>query len=263
MLADGTRCRHQGVPGGGGNIRPPSVAASMPKFRTLRCLLSHAALVVTSLWVVMASFAPAHATVVISNTPVYSDGGSGVIATDWKALIFTSGSTAARINSIAVGLNPWNFSDPLPAQRRVELALFTVVGGVPDRQIATTGLLTVDILQRRQMYTFNTGPDFSLAAWSQYAIVVRSDATGIKWGSVGDTNTAEPVASGGYAFNGFKATETSGANWNASFSNSSNAIVVDVTFLDTPIPTLSEWAMALLALLMGAGVVWRSARPSH
>ena len=78
------------------------------------------------------------ATVVITNTPNGTPGGSGVTDADLKALMFTSGAVPSTVNKISLGLNPpGSNTDPVPFQAKVEIALYSVVAGISSAQIAT------------------------------------------------------------------------------------------------------------------------------
>lgn len=207
----------------------------------------------------------AHAEVVISNTPNGTTGGNELSASRWKALQFTTNDRPARINAITLGLNPPGDTPPLqtaialPAQFNVELLLYSVVNGQPAAQIASTGPQSVNMTQRSQMYSFEVGPGFVLAPNTRYALVIRSDATGIKWGRLGDGVTT-PSSFTGYAYNGFSLTENTGATW-ADTNLSNNAVVIDVTFLAMPVPTLSAWAMIFMASFMALFAAWRLLKP--
>jgi hypothetical protein len=202
---------------------------------------------------VLAGWLPlgAHAAVVIANLPVATNGGSEVSATSWKALVFTTGSSATRIDRVVLGLNPF-FVVNVPSQAKVEIALFGSTASVPTVQLATTGLQDVSIQQLQQTYEFPIASGFNLAANTQYALVIRSDGSAIKWGN---TAGSQPTASGGFAYNAFAGSADSGATWTLGV-NTENALQLSVTApTPTPVPALSGWALAAFGLLLaGAGV---------
>ena len=212
----------------------------------------------------------ARAEVVISNTPNGTEGGSALSSTDWKALLFTTNADSARVNSVQVGLNPPGSTSPgsplytpLPATLNAELLIYTVVGGQPVTQIASTGLQPINMSQRKQMYPFVFPATVRLAPNTTYALVLRSDATGIKWGNQGNSGQGgtSPTAFAGYVYNGFSETVDTGVSWSSSTSLATlNAVSIDVTFLDVPIPTLSQWAGILMVLMLMVGAVWAMAR---
>lgn len=200
------------------------------------------------------------ATVVITNTPNGTLGGSTVSDTDLKALMFTTGGLQSTLNKISLGLNPPGTNTaPVPFQAKVEIALFSVIGGVPSAQLATTGLLDVNILQRQQMYDFNINPVFSLNANTPYALVVRSDSTGIKWGNTGNTGAGgtEPSGLGDFVYETMLQKDGLLSNW-APSTVRLNAVEINATLIP-PVPTLADWALVLLASFM-AFVAWRSLR---
>lgn len=192
----------------------------------------------------------AQAAVVISNSPNGTSGGSSLSQLDWKALLFTTNSVASRMESLTVGLNPLTPAG-LPATLKVELVLYALQGGVPAAQVATTGLQTVNLVQTQQDYTFNTGASFYLAPSTRYALVLRSDATGIKWGNTGGPSTT-PTAFDGYSVDGFLGSADAGASWVS--LPGINSVVVKVQNIPT-IPTLSPGALVGLALLLLSGLV--------
>lgn len=202
----------------------------------------------------------AQATVVITNTPNGTPGGTTVTDADSKALMFTSGAVPSTVNLVRLGLNPpGSNTNPVPAQGKVEIALFSVVAGIPSDQLATTGLLDVNIQQRQQMYDFNINPVFNLNANTPYALVVRSDSIGIKWGYTGHTGLGgtEPSGLGGFVYETMLQKDGLLGNW-APANVRVNAVEIHATLIP-PVPTLAEWAIVLLASFM-AFVAWRSRR---
>jgi hypothetical protein len=186
---------------------------------------------------------PVSAATVISNTPIATDGGTTVNNTDWKALIFTSASGNWTIDNVVLGLNPINIGS-VPSSPTVEVALYAVSGGVPTTQLATTGLQTVNINQLRQTYSLTT-TGFQLTGSTTYALVVRSDATGIKWGN---TATTEPSGSNGFSYTTFQGTGNSGSTWDGSSSVAKkNAIEINATFVPVGIPLLPGWMLMVMA----------------
>lgn len=217
-------------------------------------LLREARALLVCAGLVLAGWQPpgAHAAVVIANLPVATNGGSSVSATSWKALVFTTGSSATRIDRVVLGLNPL-FQINVPSQAKVEIALFGSAANVPTVQLATTGLQDVSIQQLQQTYEFPIASGFNLAANTQYALVIRSDGSAIKWGN---TAGSQPTASGGFTYNAFAGSADSGATWTSLGVNTENALQLSVTApTPTPVPALSGWALAAFGLLLaGAGV---------
>lgn len=199
---------------------------------------------------------PAVAVTVISNSPVATDGGTTVSNVDWKALIFTSGTGNWSIDNVVLALNPVNIAN-VPSSPKVEVALYSVAGGLPATQIATTGLQTVNINQLRQNYSLATS-GFQLSPATTYALVVRSDATGIKWGN---TATTEPTASAGFSYSTFQGTGNSGGSWDSGASiGKRNAVEVNASGGVVSVPVLSVWTMLLMAAVMAGMVVFMRPR---
>jgi hypothetical protein len=144
---------------------------------------------------------------------------------------------------VVLGLNPINIGS-VPSSPKVEVALYAVSGGVPTTQLATTGLQTVNINQLRQTYSLTT-TGFQLTGSTTYALVVRSDATGIKWGN---TATTEPSGSNGFSYTTFQGTGNSGSTWDGSSSVAKkNAIEINATFVPVGIPLLPGWMLMVMA----------------
>ncbi|MFM7533876.1 MAG: choice-of-anchor R domain-containing protein [Rubrivivax sp.] len=202
----------------------------------------------------------ARAAVVLSNVPIATNGGSPVTVTAWKALILTTGTAASTLDQVVLGLNP-EIEPNVPSQRKVEIALYGAAAGVPTVQQGSTGLLNVDIQQLRGTYTFPIPGGFSLSANTQYALVIRSDATGIKWGN---TSTSQPTGSGGFSYIGFSTSSDSEATWTSEAVNTKNVLQVNVTVAPpAQVPMASTWGVALLGLLMaGAGAGLLRRRPA-
>ena len=201
----------------------------------------------------------ASAEVVITNTPNGTLGGTTITDVEIKALMFTTGGVPATVNKISLGLNPAgsNFA-PVPVQAKVEIALYSVAAGIPSVQLATTGLLDVNILQRQQIYDFNISPVFNLQASTPYALVVRSDSAGIKWSNTGSPVTGtEPTALGGFVYVRFLGKDLVNTDWYETPSKL-NTVEINATLIP-PVPSLAAWTMALLASCM-AFVAWRTQR---
>lgn len=201
-------------------------------------------------WIVvclLSAGALAHGGVVISNTPNGSTGGSTLDAQNWKALLFTTNASEARIESVTLGLNPLTPAS-VPIQLKVEMALYSVQAGLPSLQLTTSGLQAVQLNQTQQTYVLATGSGFNLAPNTQYALVVRSDATGIKWGNTASPGGTTPTAYSGYTFDGFRLTTDGGATWTSPASNV-NTIVISVGEL-VSVPTLSKWTTLILMLFV-------------
>jgi hypothetical protein len=165
-----------------------------------------------------------HAEVVISNLPNTVTGGSTVSNGTWKAILFTTGSSPTQLASVVVGLNPPTGATP-PITPNVKVSLFSVSGGAPAAELTTTGLVSVDMQATQGLYTFFDASPFSLAASTSYALVVSSDASGIKWGR--NQNTT-PTASSGFQYDGFRQSLDGGGTWSSASISTDNAVAIDV-----------------------------------
>lgn len=197
--------------------------------------------------------AAARAAVVISNVPIATNGGSLLNLTEWKALIFRTGTAASTLDQVVLGLNPAVQAN-VPSQGKVEIALYSAPAGVPTVQQGSTGQLNVDIQQLQGTYTFPVPGGFSLAANTSYALVIRSDATGIKWGN---TATSEPAGSGGFSYDSFVSSTDSGASWIAAPpGGTKNVLQLSVTLAPpAQVPAVSTWGAVFFGLLVaGAGL---------
>jgi hypothetical protein len=191
----------------------------------------------------------AHAATLISNLPPATNGGSEVNSTLWKALVFTTGASTSSIDQVVLGLNPFN-PGSVPSQAKVEIALYATAAGTPSTQIRTTGLLSVDIQQLQGSYAFPLGAGFTLAANTQYALVVRSDASAIRWSNTAGT---QPTASSGFTYNTFVLSNNAGFSWTSAGVGMLNAVQLQGTQpAPARVPALSTWAMLALGLLIAA-----------
>jgi len=159
---------------------------------------------------------------VICNLPNTVPGGSTVTANVWKAMLFTTGPNRSNPQAITLGLNPATGA-VLPNNANVELAFYTVVEGIPAELVVSTGLQSVVISATGGLYDFSfASSSTALEANGHYALVVRSDAAGLKWGRNANSS---PIAASGFAFERFLGTDDSGENW-ASPSAEDNAVAM-------------------------------------
>ncbi len=184
------------------------------------------------------------AEVVISNLPNTVTGGSTVSNAIWKAMLFTTGSSPTQLDSVVVGLNPPTGATP-PITPQVKLSLFSASGGNPAAELLTTGLVSVDMQATQGLYTFFDSSFFSLAANTQYALVVASDAAEIKWGRNGGST---PTGSGGFQYDTFHSSTDSGTAW-TNITNQENAVEISVvpepgTMLLLGIGAAGSWGLA-------------------
>ena len=185
------------------------------------------------------------AEVVISNLPNTALGGSTISDTAWKAMLFTTGSSPTQLASVIVGLNPNPTTESTPFTQQVKVSLFSVSGGNPDTELLTTGLVSVTMQARQDVYTFLDASSFAMASNTPYALVLSSDSSTIKWGGNGVSSTT-PTASAGFAYNAFLQSSDTGGSWTATGIATNNAFSIIV------VPEPSQ--LALLA--MGAVGSW-------
>lgn len=160
----------------------------------------------------------AAAEVVISNIPgagqVVSDGGS-VLGTSpqnvIRALVFTTGSNFANINSITLGLNPATcpsqLTCQLPSSPSIAISLFSIKNGQPFQSLFATGFKTVSITSLAQLYRFTfSSSQLTLQPNTQYAFLFSSNTAGIKLANnklVNNDIGPSPVGSNGFTFNNY------------------------------------------------------------
>lgn len=179
----------------------------------------------------------------IQNTPVTADGGSSVSATDWKALLFTSGASAGVVDSITLGLNPPTGTS-VPASLSVRVSLYSVVSGTPSISLATSDLVPIEMSALRQTYAMPDSVEFSLQPLTPYALVVSSDTTGIRWAN---NSGISPVASDGFQYNGFLVTPDSGVTW-AVPGATSNVLLLGFTAVPEP-----HWSSMIVGAVLLVG----------
>lgn len=208
--------------------------------------------------------------VAFSNIPppaIYKVGGSSISASDWKALLFTTpASSTTQIVSIKVGLtdcqNTCGHSLPetYPVAVDFQLCLYSVSdqAGVltPDTELYSIPMQYGLILtQRGTEFTFEI-PNWPMAANTTYALVGKGTNTRkSKWsnvdlGSVGTDYPPQPQ--NGFLFQVNPGFGTSPApTWVSSGAATNNAVEMKVVFVSS-VPTLSEWALLVLAILLVA-----------
>ena len=177
---------------------------------------------------------------VIENLPPNRDGGSQVSAVVWKALLFTTGTARTSVRSVAVGLNPPT-GVGVPTDVQVRIGIHAVVGGDPGEELASLPLTTVGIAALRQTYEFGGALRIELAPSTQYALVVRSDATGARWAN--QIPNGFGVA-GGFTVDGFRVTADGGGTWAAAPSGD-NVVALVVATVPTAEPVAEPVAMTV------------------
>jgi hypothetical protein len=176
----------------------------------------------------------ASAAIVISNAPNNVDGGSSLSNANYKAILFTTGSYESYITSLGLGLNPPTGSS-LPFTGDLNISLWSATSNAtvfePVTQLASTGMQSVTISSTQNLYTFEGIFDgFSLSANTPYALVVSSNANGIKWGRLRDET---PLTSDGFIFHNFSLSTNSGGSWTLP-SAEDNAIIMEVAAIPEP-----------------------------
>lgn len=171
------------------------------------------------------TIAQADPLVAITNTPNGTNGGSTINNTSWKSLLFSTPTAVSEISSIQLGLN----CQPVcsyPSAPQLQINLYSVASGHPDTLLNNLSLVSVPMSQAQQMYNFSI-PNWLLAPDSAYALVLQSDATGIKWGNTG-TPGVSPTGQNGYTFLGFSLSTDAGLSWSSSGIASVNAVTISV-----------------------------------
>ncbi len=200
-----------------------------------------------------------------NNTGQITTGGSGVAATLWRAIIFsTPSSEMAEIVSIELGLNCYSDPSPAPAcayptTRQLQIDLYSVVGGQPNSQLYTIPLQAVNLTAASQIYTFSI-PNWRLSAGTSYALVLKSVGSdpnnvsqSIKW--AGLVNNTVPSGLNGFSYVGTSLINPPGTPaWTA--SGATDQVVVIYANLLPAVPMLSQWTQLLLALMTITLVGW-------
>ncbi len=127
---------------------------------------------------------------VLSNlSPVYTNGGTEIKNSELKALQFTTGGASITLEEVAVVLNSINLgTHPYPYTGEVEAAIFTVVNANPGVQIGSSGLQSVLLSASRTWKTLVFSSPIELSPNTNYALVLKSNATGVKWANVDPVN---------------------------------------------------------------------------
>ncbi len=127
---------------------------------------------------------------VLSNvSAVYTIGGSEINNSVIKALQFTTGGTSITLEEVAVVLNSINLlTHPYPYTGEVEAAIYTVVNANPGVQIGSSGLQSVLLSATGTWKNLVFSSPIELSPNTSYALVLKSNATGVKWANVDPVN---------------------------------------------------------------------------
>lgn len=190
--------------------------------------------------VLLLSCSALHGAVMLSNLPNSNLGGSTIGATDWKAVVFTTGSQPTLLSTVTLGLNPNPTDASVPMTQNVNVSLYSVTGNTPNTLLATTGLTPVNMQARQGLYSFNFIAGTAMEASTAYALVISSDANTIKWGSNGSADNA-PTDSG-FTYNRFVLTSDSGASW-------TDSLAVNNAFSLAVVPEPSSYILLFVSSL--------------
>ncbi len=180
--------------------------------------------------------------IMLSNLPNSNNGGSTIGATNWKAVVFTTGSQPTTLSTVTVGLNPNPTSASVPMTQNVTVSLYSFTDNTPGTLLATTGLTPVAMQTRQELYSFISMAGTAMEASTTYALVLSSDASTIKWGSNGSSDHA-PTDSG-FTYNRFVQTTDSGAIW-------TDSLAVNNAFSISAVPEPSSYALLIGAAALG------------
>ena len=171
--------------------------------------------------------------IAITNTPNVTPGGSYLNDSEWKGLLFSTSTLASELNAIEIGLNcrPANcLTDPshaYPTSATIGISLYSVEAGYPSIELNSIPNQSVNLASGQRMYSF-TLPNWQMAANSTYALVLKSDATGVKWGATGNSPGGSlPIGLDGFSYLGFSA--YSAGQWTSTGVTVRNSVVVYVT----------------------------------
>lgn len=139
------------------------IPTPVPGIRFTRGTRATGAMFVVVLGLLTASV---QAQVVISNPSNTVTGGSSVSATQWKAMLFTTGSLPTQLSSITLGLNPKGFTptELAPVTQNVSISIYSVFDATPFTLLATTGITAVTMSATGGVYTFDSLPDLTFSA---------------------------------------------------------------------------------------------------
>ena len=125
-------------------------------------------------------------------SPYQARGGSEVTDLYGKAHQFTTGNAALAIEQVEVVLNTKDsIQQPYPLTVQVEASIFSVVNGVPDQAIATTGLQNAQLVAAGTWKTLVFPNPVNLSPSTSYALVLKGgNSQGFKWANVRPQNAA-------------------------------------------------------------------------
>jgi gliding motility-associated-like protein len=194
----------------------------------------------------------------ISNiTPTYTVGGSDVTQNEWRAFLFTNGTTAVKVRGISLVLN--SIDTFYPANIGVKVGIYSVTGGNPDQPLAVSDDRIINLSARNTWAKFLLNTELELSANTAYALVISGlDNTGFKWANT--EPRINPMMYGDASFTIAKR-RVNGTWTNLNDSNnpltSNNALVliidpgvsgtINLTTNAAGIATLGSWALGTTA----------------
>ena len=183
----------------------------------------------------------------ISNiTPDYSEGGSTLTQGDWKAILFTNGTSSVKIRGISLVLN--NITTTYPANVGVKVAIYSVAGGNPDLQLATSDDRIISLSNSKTWAKFLLNSELQLSPGTTYALVVKGlDNTGFKWANT--RPSVNPMMYGTASYVGAKFTDNgawvngNGGNGFALVIDPGETNALNLTTSAAGIASLGAWTM--------------------
>ncbi len=172
-------------------------------------------------------------TLLIANVGSYGLGGSGITKTKWKAVLFTTGSAEYQVGSVGLVLN--SSDNVYPATVGVRIAIFSVNSGVLGNELAGSAVSSLNLPDTATLKTLTLENSFTLAANTQYALVVQSNSsTGFRWANVSTLPSQSPTAYRGYTYNSMQITTDTATSWS---NNPSTENAFTFSSLACPIPS--------------------------
>ncbi|WP_164732899.1 YDG domain-containing protein, partial [Flagellimonas marinaquae] len=139
-------------------------------------------------------------------------GGSTINALDWKGIVFTTGSEDLDVRSIALRFTADGSSYPYDVD--VAVSFYDLSAGLPNTELATTGVQTVNLTGHGMWEEFLLSSDLTLSANTSYAMIVQgSGASSVKWSNTSDTPERNPQGFEGYVYEETLSSADGGSTW--------------------------------------------------
>jgi hypothetical protein len=183
--------------------------------------------------------------------------------TDYIAFLFQTGSSSTQITSISLPF----WSNAQSGTSNFTIELWSVASGSPSSVLASASVsgasnagspAAVNAYTAGQLGTIATT---SLLPNTAYAVVLKNSTTlNFNWGS---NFTNSYTTTDGWLYLSSQRSSNSGSSWNQAFDYSIAITTPQAPSAPAAVPTLSEWAQLMLALMVISMLGWQSRKQQN